>query len=274
MPELPEVEVLRRSLTPRLVGRRVRGVTVREARLREPVDATALGRAAQGRRVQRLRRRAKYLWIDFTGGQTVAVHLGMSGRLTVVAEDLPPAPHEHLALHLEGGERLRLVDPRRFGLVLPCPTAALGDDPHFASLGIEPLAGSLDGAFLRHAAASRRGPVKPFLMDSRVVVGIGNIYASEALFAARIHPRRSVARIGRERWQRLSEAVQRVLARAIGEGGTTVNDFVDGEGNSGYFQVSLAVYDRQGLPCPRCGRVVRRELQGGRSTFFCPGCQR
>jgi formamidopyrimidine-DNA glycosylase len=154
------------------------------------------------------------------------------------------------------------------------PTDALERDPRFATLGVEPLAGALDGALLRARAAGRRGPVKPFLMDAGVVVGVGNIYASESLFLAGIDPRRSVARIAAARWETLAGAVREVLARAIEQGGTTLNDFVDGEGNAGYFQVALAVYDREGRPCPRCGAAIRRLVQAGRSTYYCARCQR
>jgi len=288
MPELPEVEVLRRTLEPRLLGARIRDVEVRDGRLREPVNAAALARAARGRRVLALRRRSKYLLVDLEGGHTLVLHLGMSGRVTVVPRREPVAPHEHVVFRLAGGERLRFVDPRRFGLVLAVPTEALEADPHFTALGVEPLVEEgvvreppgapappvLTGELLRAAARGRRGPVKPFLMDARVVVGVGNIYASEALFEAGIDPRRSVARIGPARWERLAAAVRTVLARAIAQGGTTLNDFVDGEGNAGYFQVSLAVYDREGEPCPRCGAAIRRLVQTGRSTYFCPRCQR
>ena len=181
MPELPEVEVLRRSLEPRLLGARIREVEVRDPRLREPVDAAALARAARGRRVLALRRRSKYLLVDLEGGSTLVIHLGMSGRVTVVPRREPPAPHEHVVFRLAGGERLRFVDPRRFGLVLAVPTAGLDGDPHFAALGVEPLAEEeavreppaaaaegLSGALLRAHARGRRGPVKPFLMDARV----------------------------------------------------------------------------------------------------------
>ncbi len=273
MPELPEVEVLRRSLEPALVGDRVRRVEVRAAALREPLDRAALGRALEGRGIVALRRRAKYLLVDVEGGQTLVVHLGMSGRLTVVPADAPIEAHEHLALHLGSGRRLRLRDPRRFGLAFSVPTGGLAADRHFVHLGVEPLGDAFSGAHLRRAAGGRRGPVKPFLMNAEVVVGVGNIYASEALFAAGVHPRRSVARISAPRWEGLAAAVRAVLARAIGEGGTTLSDFTDGAGRAGAFQVSLAVYDRAGAPCPRCGAGVRRIVQAGRSTFYCPRCQ-
>lgn len=274
MPELPEVEVLRRSLEPHLVGDRVEGVVVRHRGLREPVDTRALRRAATGRRVLALRRRGKYLLVDLEAARTLVVHLGMSGRLTLAPGAAPPEPHEHVAFPLASGRRLRFRDPRRFGLVLALPTAALDRDPHFAHLGVEPLADGFSGETLRRAAAGRRGPVKSFLMDARVVVGAGNIYASEALFRAGVHPERSVARLSPARWQRLAESLVAVLAQAIAEGGTTLNDFADGEGNAGEFQVSLGVYGREGEECPRCGRPVRRRVQAGRSTFYCPACQR
>jgi formamidopyrimidine-DNA glycosylase len=303
MPELPEVEVLRRSLAGPLVGARIARVEVHDRRLRERVDPRRLAAAATGRRVLALGRRAKYLLAHLEGGRTLVLHLGMSGRLTVVPSRAPRVAHEHVAFHLEGGGRLRFVDPRRFGLVLALPTERLEEDPHFAALGVEPLgveearasdaggsswiaegggdvaggdveAGGLDGTHLRRRASGRRGPVKAFLMDAGVVVGVGNIYASEALHQAGVDPRRSVARLSLPRWERLAGAVRAVLARAIEQGGTTLNDFVDGEGNPGYFQVELRVYDREGEPCPRCGAPVRRIVQAGRSTYFCPRCQR
>jgi formamidopyrimidine-DNA glycosylase len=278
MPELPEVEVLRRSLEPHLVGDRIERVEVTNPSLREPVDVPRLRRAARGREVVALRRRSKYLLIDLEGGWTVVVHLGMSGRLTLAPAAVPPELHEHVAFHLRSGRRLRFRDPRRFGVVFAAKTAELGADPHFVHLGPEPLepglSGKVLGEVLARAAAGRRGPVKAFLMDAGVVVGVGNIYASETLHRAGVHPDRSVARISRQRWQRVAESAMAVLRQAIAQGGTTLNDFADGEGRSGYFQVSLTVYDREGEPCLACGRPVRRIVQAGRSTFYCPGCQR
>lgn len=274
MPELPEVEVLRRSLEPHLVGDRIERVEVSNPDLRERVDPRALSRRAAGRGVVALRRRAKYLLIDLEGDQTVVVHLGMSGRLTLAPGGAPPELHEHVVLHLRSGRRLRLRDPRRFGLLFALPTAAIPADPHFAHLGVEPLEPGFDGTLLAGEAVGRRGPVKPFLMDATVVVGLGNIYATEALFRAGVHPARSVGRISRERWDRLAASGIAVLRQAITQGGTTLNDFADGEGNSGYFQVSLGVYGRAGEPCPACGTPVRRIVQAGRSTFYCPRCQR
>ncbi|HEX4952878.1 MAG TPA: bifunctional DNA-formamidopyrimidine glycosylase/DNA-(apurinic or apyrimidinic site) lyase [Thermoanaerobaculia bacterium] len=273
MPELPEVEVLRRSLASRLTGERITAVEVRNTALREPVDPAELDAAVRGRRVLQLRRRSKYLLIDLEGGHTLVIHLGMSGRLTLAGVNQPPEAHEHLVFRLASGNKLRFRDPRRFGLVFAAPTASLDADRHFAELGIEPLTDTFSGEVLAAAAKGRRGPVKAFLMDASVVVGVGNIYASEALFAAGIHPLRSVARISSARWQSLATAVRVVLERAIAEGGTTLNDFTDGEGNSGYFQVSLAVYDREGQRCRRCSGIIRRKVLGNRSTYYCPRCQ-
>lgn len=274
MPELPEIEVLRRSLEPHLVGDRIEKVEVFNPTLREPVKGRELARRVVGRRVAGLRRRSKYLLIDLEGGSTLVVHLGMSGRLTLVPAGTPPEDHEHVVFTLRSRRRLRLRDPRRFGLVFAAATARLEKDPHFSVLGIEPLEEGFGGKVLRALARGRRGPVKSFLMDARLVVGIGNIYATEALHRAGIHPARSVARISEDRWERLAAAVTAVLRQAIAQGGTTLNDFADGEGRSGYFQVSLAAYDREGEPCFTCGEPIRRLVQSGRSTYYCPRCQR
>ena len=274
MPELPEIEVLRRSLEPHLVGDTIERSLVRDPRLRVRVRPGELAKRVTGRAILALRRRSKYLLIDLDGEQTIVVHLGMSGRLTLVPAAEPEEPHEHVAFYLRSGRRLRLRDPRRFGMVLALPTALLPSDRHFAGLGVEPLSPEFGGAVLATAAAGRRGPVKSFLMDARIVVGVGNIYATEALFRAGIHPTRSVARVSPARWERLAAVIVEVLSQAIEQGGTTLNDFADGQGNGGYFQVSLSAYGREGKPCPACGTAIRRIVQGGRSTFYCPRCQR
>ncbi len=274
MPELPEVEVLRRSLEPLLGGDAVERVEVRSPALREPLDREGLEEHLAGRTIERLERRAKYLLIEVTGGSTLVVHLGMSGRLTLAPGGAEPEPHEHLVLRLASGRKLRFRDPRRFGLAFALPTEAVPDDRHFAHLGVEPLSEGFSGETLRELARGRRGPVKTFLMDATAVVGIGNIYVCEALFRAGVHPNRSVARISRERWDRIAGAVVEVLSQAIEEGGTTLNDFRNGAGESGYFQVSLDVYGGEGEPCPRCTSPIRRAVHSNRSTFYCPRCQR
>ncbi len=272
VPELPEIEVLRRSLEPRLVGQRIERVEVRARKLREPLDRRSLG-SLRGSTVVAVRRRAKYLLIDLDVGRTLGIHLGMSGRLTLAGAGEPREAHEHLAFHLSDDRRLRLRDPRRFGTVFVAATDAVADDPHLRHLGREPLNPRISGRDLRDLAAACRGPVKSFLMDGKRLVGVGNIYATEALFQAAIHPRRSVRRISGEVWERLAASVVGVLEEAIRAGGTTLNDFADGTGQAGYFQVSLAVYGRTGEPCPRCGRAIRRRVLAGRSVFYCAGCQ-
>ncbi|MEO8275616.1 MAG: bifunctional DNA-formamidopyrimidine glycosylase/DNA-(apurinic or apyrimidinic site) lyase [Thermoanaerobaculia bacterium] len=273
MPELPEIEVLKRSLEPRLAGRKVLAVDVLSPALREPLDRKTLQKLA-GQTIERLDRRSKYLLIEVSGGVTLVIHLGMSGRLTLAPESAARELHEHLSFRLDGGERLRLRDPRRFGIAFVAPTATLSRDLHFRHLGAEPLAPEVTGEQLSALAVGRRGPVKSFLMDGRLLVGVGNIYATESLHRAGIHPARSVARIGSERWQRLADAVVAVLSQAIVDGGTTLNDFADGAGREGEFQEALAVYGKAGEPCPTCGAIVRRIVQGGRSSFYCPRCQR
>ena len=274
VPELPEVEVLRRSLAPHLAGRTFVDVTVRESKLRERIRPAELQRRCRGRRIIELRRRAKYLIVDLEGGVSLLVHLGMSGGLTVQSLKEAKQPHEHVVWRLDDGRTLRFTDPRRFGLILVRATNRLDGDRHLAHLGVEPFDGRFDGEYLRRAAGTRRVAVKQFLMDGTVVVGVGNIYASEALHRAGIHPRRAVARIAAARWRRLAAAVTEVLDQAIEQGGTTLNDFSDGNGRRGYFQVALDVYDREGEACRRCAGTICRVVLGGRSTYYCPRCQR
>jgi formamidopyrimidine-DNA glycosylase len=274
VPELPEVEVLRQSLEPLIIGDTIARVEVWNGSLREPVDRRRLERLTSGHTIRSVRRRAKYLLVDLDGGATLVTHLGMSGRMTLVPGSAPREPHEHVAFFLDSGRRLRLRDPRRFGLVIAIKTAALDQDRHFRHLGIEPLGNGFGGGELQKRARQRRAPVKSFLMDAKVLVGVGNIYASEALYRAGIHPTRSVARISSARWQRLADSIRQTLSQAVREGGTTLKDFADGRGRGGLFQVSLAAYDREGKTCQRCGGTIRRIVQSGRSTYYCPGCQR
>ncbi len=274
MPELPEVEVLRRSLEPMILGDSVQAVSVADPRLRERVDVDRLEAFTIGRKVVGTRRRAKYLIVDLDNEHSLVVHLGMSGRLTLVPKDTPRLRHEHVSLSMASRRKLRFVDTRRFGLVFAIRSAAIESDRHFAHLGVEPFTDQFDGGFLHSAAQRRRGPVKNFIMNSEIVVGVGNIYACEALYRARIHPARSVARISKRRWALLSQAIKETLGEAIEQGGTTLNDFADAAGQEGYFRVSLEAYGREAERCRRCGAAIRRRVQAGRSTFYCPGCQR
>ena len=271
MPELPEVETTRRGLLPHVVGRRIRSVVVRNPNLRWPVPRD-LARRLEGEEVVDVRRRGKYLLFDCRRGHLL-VHLGMSGRLTLVPEDLPARAHDHVDLRFEGTRSLRLTDPRRFGAMLWLSGRA-EDHALLKDLGLEPFEEAFGGKALRDRARGRRVAVKQFLMDSRVVTGVGNIYASEALFQAGIHPMRSVGRISPARWDRLADCVRSTLERALAAGGTTLRDFASAEGHAGAFQHQRAVYGRDGEPCPRCATPIRALRQGQRSTFYCPSCQR
>ncbi len=270
MPELPEVETTRRGLLPHVVGRRIRDVIVRESRLRWPVPRDLAGRV-RGERVADIRRRGKYLLFDVGEGHLL-VHLGMSGSLSLVPSGTPPRRHDHVDLALEGESTLRLTDPRRFGAVLwvrhPETHALL------RSLGIEPFDDAFGGACLHALAKGRRVPVKLFLMNANIVTGIGNIYANEALFAAGVHPSRAAGRVSGERWDRIAAAVRRTLERALAAGGSTLRDFVGGDGRPGYFQNEYAVYGRAGEPCPACGAPVKAARHAGRATYYCASCQR
>jgi len=271
MPELPEVETTRRGLLPHLVGRRVRGVRVRNPNLRWPVPGS-LARRLRGEEIRCIRRRAKYLLVDFDSGHLL-VHLGMSGRLTLVPNGTPPRKHDHVDIELDGPRTLRFTDPRRFGTILwlehPAENHAL-----LRNLGLEPLEPGFTGEALHRKARGRKVSVKQFLMNGGIVTGVGNIYASEALFRAGIHPVRAAGRISTPRWDRLANAVRTTLEGAIDAGGSTLRDFASAEGRPGYFQHRHAVYGREGKPCPSCATPIRSLRQGQRATFFCPKCQR
>lgn len=270
MPELPEVETTCRGIRPAIDGRVMTGVSVRNGRLRQPVPED-LGARVAGAALQGVRRRAKYLLLDFPAGSLI-VHLGMSGSLRVVPADQPPGTHDHVDL-VFGDQALRLRDPRRFGLVLWQPGDALGH-PLLAKLGIEPLDEAFTGAWLHREFKGLRTPIKQALMDGHRVVGVGNIYASESLFRARIHPLAPAGTVGPRRIQRLVAAVRETLQAAIAAGGSSLRDFVGGDGRKGYFQQDYFVYGREGLPCRVCASSIRRVVCGQRSTFFCPRCQR
>jgi formamidopyrimidine-DNA glycosylase len=275
VPELPEVETTLRGIRPYLQGRRIAALAVREPRLRLPIPADLPSRVT-GRLILGVSRRAKYLLIEVEGG-TLILHLGMSGSLRVLPAGTAPDRHDHVDLVLSDDRCLRLRDPRRFGLLVwtpDPPDLAMRRHPLLRALGPEPLGESFDGDHLYRESRRRRVAVKPFLMDGGVVVGVGNIYANESLFAAGIHPVRPCHRIGLDRYRRLAEAVRAVLSAAIVQGGTSLRDFVQEDGNPGYFAQSLQVYGRAGEPCPSCGSPLRQRRIGQRSSFYCPRCQR
>jgi formamidopyrimidine-DNA glycosylase len=271
MPELPEVETTRRGLEPLLVGQRIRQAVVRNHAMRRPVPRR-LPQWLAGTTVHALGRRAKYLLFD-CGVGTLILHLGMSGRLWVVRDGAAPAKHDHFDLVLDNGTIVRLRDPRRFGLLLwhagdPLKHALL------ASIGPEPLSTDFDGAALHAATRGRSVAIKHVLMDSHVVAGVGNIYASEALHRAAIHPGTAAGKLSRSRCDTLAQAVRETLETALRAGGSSLRDYVRSDGQAGNYQNEFLVYGRAGQPCRRCGGKIREVRQGQRSTFYCPRCQK
>jgi formamidopyrimidine-DNA glycosylase len=269
MPELPEVETTRRGIAPLIEGQVIERCVVRERRLRWPVPAGIEAQLA-GQRILAVTRRAKYLLLALDEASLI-VHLGMSGSLRFLTSERSPGAHDHVDWQFAGGT-LRLNDPRRFGCVLL--TRDVGSHRLIAGLGPEPLEAEFSAEYLRAACRGRQVAIKQLLMNSAVVVGVGNIYASEALYRAGIHPGRAAGRIGPARLERLVTSVRAVLEESIAHGGTTLRDFVGSDGRPGYFRIALNVYDRAGEPCSHCGTSVRRIVQGQRATYYCPACQR
>jgi len=285
MPELPEVETVRRGLVPALEGRRILAVRLNRPDLRFPFPPGFAERVA-GRRVERIDRRAKYLLIRLEDGATLLSHLGMSGRYSIEADDLAVQPgdfvhaapanpkHDHVVLAVEGGVTVRYNDPRRFGFM--DLFAADADSLYLAGLGPEPNSNAFSSAYLSDVLRGRRMPIKAALLDQRIVAGLGNIYVCEALHRARISPRRLAATIPGARAERLAPAVRSVIDDAIASGGSTLRDFAAADGALGYFQHTFRAYGREGEACPEvgCDGRIARIVQSGRSTFFCPACQR
>ena len=274
MPELPEVEVTRRGVAPHIEGRVVDRVDMRREGLRWPFPEQ-LDALLAGRTITHTARRGKYLLIGFAHG-TLIVHLGMSGHLRVLPSGTPAGKHDHFDLVLEGGQMLRLTDPRRFGAVLWHPEEEGELEGHLLlrGLGVEPLGDAFSGELLHRATRSRSAPIKQVLLAGDIVVGVGNIYACESLFRAGINPKTPARRISRVRYDRLAGAIRDVLALAIERGGSTLRDFIHVNGQSGYFQQEYFVYDRAGVPCRVCGTEIRQIRQGQRSTFYCVNCQK
>ena len=275
MPELPEVEVSRQGLLPYLPGRRIAGAVIRTPRLRHEIPP-GLAERLRGLYVDDIVRRGKYLLFDCEsgrGGGWLILHLGMSGSLRLVPPDSPAQKHDHFDL-VFADIAMRLRDPRRFGVLLWHEGRDVERHPLLAVLGIEPLTDAFDGDWLFAATRTRSAPIKPLLMDSHLLVGVGNIYAAESLFSAGISPLRAANRISRERYGRLASAIRATLEASIAAGGTSVRDYVHSDGGAGCFQLSCAVYDRAGDPCTVCGTPIRAIRQAGRSTFYCPRCQR
>ncbi|MDO6586254.1 bifunctional DNA-formamidopyrimidine glycosylase/DNA-(apurinic or apyrimidinic site) lyase [Salipiger sp. 1_MG-2023] len=283
MPELPEVETVRRGLAPVMEGARIASAQVNRPDLRWPFPDRMADRLT-GARIERLRRRSKYILADLDTGETLLVHLGMTGRMLVSGDalgrfvhDHPVAQkHDHVVFDLEGGARVTFNDPRRFGAMDLMQTASADSHPLLAALGPEPLGNAFNESHLAKALAGRSMPVKSALLDQKIVAGLGNIYVCEALYRAGIDPRRRVNAIAAARIASLVPIIRQVLEEAIAAGGSSLRDFRQADGELGYFQHSFDVYGREGQPCrtPGCGRQVQRVVQSGRSSFYCGACQR
>ena len=269
MPELPEVETSRRGISPHIVGKTLQSLIVRQSRLRWPVPEN-LHQLISGQSLTAISRRGKYLLLDFGLGYLI-IHLGMSGSLRICSQEIPPNKHDHIDWIFADGTVLRYNDPRKFGAVL----WTLQPENHalLSKLGPEPLSENLNAHHLFSAASQRRIPIKAFIMDSHIVVGVGNIYASESLFWAGIHPERRAGKISDEEFQKLVKSIQKVLSSAIEQGGTTLRDYVNPEGKPGYFQQTLQVYGRRGEPCRECSTPIEHVKIGQRASYFCPRCQ-
>ena len=271
MPELPEVETTRRGIEPHVVGRRIHRLVVHDRRLRWPVDAK-LAELVGGSAIRRAGRRAKYLLLETDAG-TLILHLGMSGSLRVLPVATPRIAHDHVDIELDSGVTLRFNDPRRFGSLL----FTVGDPalhPLLEALAPEPLESGFDAAYLFENTRRRKVAIKQLIMNARIVVGVGNIYASEALFRGRIRPRRQARSLSRAECAKLARAIKATLAMAVKVGGTTLRDYVGADGNPGYFRQKLYVYERDGKPCRVCGKPVKHFTQGQRSTYWCSNCQK
>lgn len=283
MPELPEVETVRRGLAPAMEDVVIAKAEVNRPDLRWPFPANMADRLT-GKRVLRLRRRSKYILADLDSGETALIHLGMSGRMLVSGDPLgqfvhdhPAAQkHDHVVLHMENGARITFNDPRRFGAMDLLATDQAEAHPLLAAIGPEPFGNSFDEPYLIAALTNRKTPMKSALLDQKTVAGLGNIYVCEALFRSKIHPARPAWRVSKDRISRLVPIIRTVLSDAIGSGGSSLRDFRQADGELGYFQHSFDVYGREGAPCrtPGCTSTIRRIVQSGRSTFYCPSCQR
>ena len=272
MPELPEVETTRRGIEPHVTGARMTELIVRRYDLRLPVSENIA--ALEGRCIRGVTRRSKYLLLEIDDGSTLLIHLGMSGSLRVIDPADAWKKHDHVGITLGNGKQLRFHDPRRFGLLLRLTDADPMSHALLKRLGPEPLESAFTVEHLKSACAKRSAAIKLVIMDAKVVVGVGNIYASEALFRAGIRPETPANKISKPRLGKLVASIREVLAAAILEGGTTLRDFLNSDGQPGYFKQRLFVYDRKGEPCRNCGTAIRQSVLGQRATYWCPRCQK
>ncbi len=272
MPELPEVEVVRQGIAPMLIGRTITQIKTSGLVLRLPIPKTEIERYIKDQPLSAVRRRAKYLIVTAANDAALIIHLGMTGRLGLFRAGQAAAPHDHLCCQLDNGLELRFNDTRRFGSIQVLPPD-VDAGLFFAALGPEPLGDNFSADYMLNRAGNRRQPLKNFLMDSHIVVGIGNIYANEITFAASISPARAVNKISRLEWQTIITSTREILRKAIAAGGSTIADFINAGGKPGYFQLQLQVYGRAGEPCPICGTVIEKITMAGRATFWCRHCQ-
>lgn len=270
MPELPEVETTRIGIAPHILGETVNRIIIRNRKLRWPVSPR-LGRELPGQQICKVGRRGKYLLI-YTGQGCIILHLGMSGSLRMLNEITAPNLHDHVDIRFDSGRCLRFTDPRRFGSIHWTKKDPL-QHKLLKQLGLEPLGDDFNGEYLFSTSRNRKQAVKTFIMDSHIIAGVGNIYANESLFAAGIHPKRLAGKISKLRYAQLASEIKTVLYKALKKGGTTLRDFLDGDGKPGYFRHELKVYDRENEPCPNCSTPIRQERIGQRSGFYCPHCQ-
>ena len=273
MPELPEVEVVKLGLAPLITDRVIQEIYFSGKNLRLPIPRKKLEQLVKNHQIKNIRRRAKYLLIEMTNQATLIIHLGMSGKLGLFPVGSPQAIHDHLRFRLDNDMEMRYNDTRRFGLVQVMSKEEFKEKNPFAHLGPEPFSTDFTADYLKKMAGQRIQPIKNFLMDSKMVVGIGNIYANEILFYSRIHPTMPIGSMTRPMWKNIVHYTPLILRRAIEQGGSTIADFVNSSGEQGYFQLELMVYGRDNEPCKLCYNTIKKIVIGGRTTFFCPGCQ-
>ncbi len=274
MPELPEVEVVKQGLLPHVVGKTIINISCSDKKLRFPIPRQEFASWITGGTVVSIDRRAKYLLFTMGNSAAMIVHLGMTGKLGILPASAPPVLHDHVVFSLPGDMEMRYNDTRRFGSIRVFSPEQFKQDDPFKNLGPEPLGPNYTAAYMKKKAGTRLQPIKNFLMNSHVVVGIGNIYANEILFYSNIHPSLPIGSVSMKMWEIVVEKSRTVLERAIASGGSTISDFVNSSGQKGYFQLELMVYGRAGEPCKLCATPIAKQVIGGRSTFFCLSCQR
>jgi formamidopyrimidine-DNA glycosylase len=273
MPELPEVESLRLKILPKILGSAIQNITLRRKDLRYPMPQD-VSEVLSEHRIVGVRRRSKYLLIDFDHGKTLVIHLGMSGRLFFTDPKAPFDKHDHVILNLKDSRQLRFRDPRRFGMLFLCDTEKLSENPFFKNLGVEPLEKEFNPDYLFQISRSSQTAIKTLLMNAEKIVGVGNIYANEALFLSGIKPTRKSFRLTRDDAKVLCQNIKRVLTKSIALGGTTFRDYVDADQKPGLHQLELFVYGREGEKCLQCQKSIKRVVQTGRSSFYCAACQK